>query len=298
MLKSTVVLPFNRASLWWDSRHSLQTPTLRLYWYSPSPAGQLTELEQVLVSVRLGQVAPPYIGVARTCRIRCCRPAPQVLLQLDQEVKTETIQSCGQGMRHACSTGGFWEKNSHICEDTFVWFEVRTQWTLRLWIPCCAVMHSAVLSVWSLPKKGSRKQFSQSDTSHLKRSWCQLQTFKHCRRLSGLSTCLQCVWCVVQPSMWTHHISLIWTPPEPHSSPIQWPHWPETMKERERERQRQQDSTFLNEICSLSKHKTLNCSLTVAYNQENLKTIHETTCECFQSEVVKKLKKTMRGNQF
>lgn len=199
--KSTVVLPLNRVSLGWGSRHSLHAPTLRLYWYSPSPAGQSTGLEQVLSSVRLGQFAPPYIGVAKTCRVRCCRPAPQVLLQSDQELKSETTQSWGQGMRHACSTAGFWEKNSHIREVTVVRFEVRTQWTLRLWMPCCAVMHSAVLGRSSLAKKGTRTQPPQSDTSHSNRSWCQSQTLKQCRWLSGLSMCWQWVWCVVQPSL-------------------------------------------------------------------------------------------------
>lgn len=227
-LKSTVVLPLNWRSLWWGNRHSLQAPALRLYWYSPSPAGQLTELEQVLVSVRLGQFAPPYMGVARTCRVRCCRPAPQVLLQLDQVEKSETTQSCGQGMRQACSTRGFWEKNSHIREDTAVVFEVRTQRMLRLWMPCCAVMQAAVLRAGSFPKKGTRAQSPQSDTSHWNRSWCQSHTLKHCRWLSGLSMCWQWLWWVVQPSEWTHHIVLDWTPPEPHSCPIQWPHWPAT----------------------------------------------------------------------
>lgn len=227
-LKSTVVLPLIWRSLWWGNRQSLQAPALRLYWYSPSPAGQLTELEQVLISVRLGQFAPPYIGVARTCRVRCCRPAPQVLLQLDQDVKSETTQSWGQGMRQACSTRGFWEKNSHIREDTVVVFEVRTQRMLRLWMPCCAVMQPAVLRAGSFPKKGTRAQSPQSDTSHWNRSWCQSQTLKHCRWLSGLSMCWQWLWWVVQPSEWTHHIVLDWTPPEPHSCPIQWPHWPAT----------------------------------------------------------------------
>lgn len=209
VLKSTVVLPLSSASLWWGRRHSLQAPTLRLYWCSPSPAGQSINFEQVLVSVRLGQLAPPYIGVARTCRVRCCRPAPQVLLQLDQEVKSDTTQSWGQGMRQACSTGGFWEKNSHILEVTVVRLEVRTQWTLRLWMPCCAVTHSAVLSLSSLEKNGTRTQLPHSDTSHSKRSWCQSQTLKQCRWRSGLSMCWQLVWWVVQPSMWTHHIVLV-----------------------------------------------------------------------------------------
>lgn len=253
VLKSTLVLPLNRESLWWGSRHSLQAPALRLYWYSPAP-GQSTGLEQVLISVKLGQFAPPYIGVARTCRVRCCRPAPQVLLQLDQKVKSETTQSWGQGMRHACSMGGFWEKNSHIREETVVRFELRKQWTLRLWMPCCAVMHSADLGFTSLAKKETRTQLPQSDTSHLKRSWCQLQTLKQCRWLSGLSMCWQWVWWVVQPSMWTHHIVLVWTPPEPHSSPIQWPHWPAT-KTRNTQR------TFLFNLGALeTKHNDLNCS--------------------------------------
>lgn len=228
VLKSTVVRPLNWRSLWWGKRHSLQAPALRLYWYSASPAGQLTELEQVLVSVRLGQFAPPYMGVASTCRVRCCRPAPHVLLQLDQDVKSETTQSCGQGMRQACSTRGFWEKNSHIREDTAVVFEVRTQRMLRLWMPCCAVMQSAVLGAGSFPKKGIRAQDPQSDTSHWNRSWCQSQTLKHCRWLSGLSMCWQWMWWVVQPSVWTHQIVLDWTPLEPHSCPTQWPHWPAT----------------------------------------------------------------------
>ncbi|TNN88726.1 Keratin-associated protein 10-8 [Liparis tanakae] len=172
-------------------------PTLRLYSYSPSPGGQSTRPGQVLVSVKLGQLAPPYIGVARTCRVRCCRPMLHVLLQLDQEVKSDTTQSCGQGMRHACSTGGFWEKNSHILKVTAVRFEVRTQWTLRLWMPCCAVMHSAVLSRCSLEKKETRTQPPQSDTSHTKRFWCQSQTLKQCRWLSGLSACWQWEWPVL-----------------------------------------------------------------------------------------------------
>lgn len=226
--KSTVVRPFNSASLSWGNLHSLQDPTLRLYRYSPSPPGHWTGLEQVLVSVRLGQFAPPYMGVARTCRVRCCRPAPQVLLQPDQEVKSETTQSWGQGMRQACSTAGFWEKNSHILVVTAVRLDVRTQCTLRLWMPCCAVTHSAVLSLSSLEKKGTRTQLPHSDTSHSKRSWCQSHTLKQCRWLSGLSACRQWVWWVVQPSAWTHHTVLACTPPEPHSLPTHGPHWPAT----------------------------------------------------------------------
>lgn len=228
MLKSTVVLPPSWRSLLWGKRHSLQAPALRLYWYSASPVGQFTGLEQVLVSVRLGQFAPPYMGVARTCRVRCCTPAPQVLLQLDQDVKAETTQSWGQGIRQACSTRGFWEKNSHIREDTAVVFEVRTQRMVRLWMPCCAVMQSAVFGAGSFPKKGTRAQGPQSDTSHRNRSWCQSQTLKHCLWFSGLSMCWQWLWWVVQPSEWTHQIVLDWSPPEPHSCPMQLPHWPAT----------------------------------------------------------------------
>lgn len=244
--KSTVVLPFKTASLLWGSRQLLQAPTLRLYWYSPSATGQSTELVQVLVSVRLGQLAPPYIGAARTCLVRCCRPALQVLLQLDHEVKSETTQSWGQGMRQACSTGGFWEKNSHILMLTVLRLEVRTQWILRLWMPCCAVMHSVVLILSSLEKKGTRTQAPQSEISHSKRSWCQSQTLKHCLLLSGFSTCWQCELWVVQPSMWTHHIVLVWTPPEPHTSPIHWPHEPTKKKTQ---------STFSLKMCALGRWK-------------------------------------------
>lgn len=91
-------------------------------------------------------------------------------------------------------------------------------------------MHSVALNLSSLEKKGTRTQLPHSDASHSKRSWCQSQTLKHCLWLSGFSMWWQWEWWVVQPSMWMHHIVLVWTPPEPHSSPVHWPHWPAAKK--------------------------------------------------------------------
>lgn len=85
LLKSTVVLPLRRASLWWGNRHSAHGPALRLYWCSPSPAGHSVVPAHVRVSVKFGHLAPPYMGVARTWRVRCCRPTLHVLLQVDHE---------------------------------------------------------------------------------------------------------------------------------------------------------------------------------------------------------------------
>lgn len=132
-------------------------------------------------------------------------------------------------MRHACSTGGFGEKNSHIREETVVLFEVRAQCTSRLWMPCCAVTQSAVLGASANSLLASREtsaQLPQFDISHSKRSWCQSHTLKQRRSTSGFPACRQWLWWAVQPSMWTHHAVLVWTPAVPHSSPMHWPHWP------------------------------------------------------------------------
>ena len=169
----------------------------------------------------MGQCAPPNTGVARTCRVRCCRPAPQVLLQPDQAVNADTTQSWGHGIRQACSAHGLPEKNSQIRVATAVRLAVRTQRTERRWTPCCAVTHSEGRGLSSLARKGTRKQSPQGDTSHSKRSWCHSHTLKQGRRLAGLSACGQWEWWVVQPSVWTHHSVRVWSPPEPHSSPVQ-----------------------------------------------------------------------------
>lgn len=128
--RSGVVLPIH-GSFGGGSRHWLHCPTFRLYWYSVSPLGQGGVLLQVLVWVRLGQLAPPYSGAARTARVRYWRPTPQVLLQSDQAENSDTTQSKGQGMRQACSSVGFWEKESQTRSATTLRLDLRTHWTLR-----------------------------------------------------------------------------------------------------------------------------------------------------------------------
>ncbi|KAK7823563.1 hypothetical protein U0070_004677 [Myodes glareolus] len=65
-------------------------------------------------SVRLGQLEPPNCGGATTCLVRCCRPLPQVLEHSDQAENSDTMQSCWQGMRQACSRRGLGSKYSQM----------------------------------------------------------------------------------------------------------------------------------------------------------------------------------------
>lgn len=130
--KSRVVLPFISTSFCCGSLHSLHAPTFRLYRFLSSSIRHGKVCSHGCVSLRFGHPSPPYAGAARTWRVRCRNPVPHIPLQCDHDEKSDTTQSRGHGIRHACSPGGRGEKNSQIRSDTDVPFNTRTQRTDRL----------------------------------------------------------------------------------------------------------------------------------------------------------------------
>lgn len=126
-------LPFLRLA-WRAGRvcgraQGLQGPILRLYMPSGPVHGPGL---QDWNSVRLGQTTPPKSGGTRTLRILFRRPVPHVLEQDVHGEYSETTQSWGQGIKHACSRRGLGSKYSQMASSAGVPSDLSMQTTSRV----------------------------------------------------------------------------------------------------------------------------------------------------------------------
>lgn len=140
-------------------------------------------------------------------------------------LNSDTTQSCGQGMRHACSSRGFGSKYSQMASSAGSLSAFWTQPTSRVWIPSSPLVQTAGRCT-PVVRIDTGSHWFQAPSCQSYRSLCQSQTLKQLCWLSGCSVWLQLVWRVVQPSEWAHHTALLWLPPGPHSLPIHRPHGP------------------------------------------------------------------------
>lgn len=158
-------------------------------------------------------------------RVLCCSCFPHPWVHLDHCENSDTTQSRGHGMRHACSVGGRGAKCSQASFAAAVLFSFCTQRTARCCRPCCAVTHSAAWGLAWPRVRGASTQWCQSEASHWKRSLCQSQTRKQLLSFGGLLLSSQWERWLVQPSKWKHHSDRVWVPPGPQS-PVHLPQGP------------------------------------------------------------------------
>lgn len=204
----------------WGIEHVLQGPTCKLYMRSSASQGPDWHTWN---SVRFGHPEPPNWGGATTWRVRCCSPLPHVLEHSDQAENSDTMQSCRQGMRQACSRSGLGSKYSQMISSAGTSFSFSMHVISRTWMPSSPLTHSRGFSRlfeitgWHWFHGPSLQSYN---------SLCQSQTLKQFCWLLGLSAGLQFVCNVVHPSTCAHHTARVWMPPGPHPSPMHRPHGP------------------------------------------------------------------------